>query len=274
MLKIVKIIAAVSLAISFLFLHPPEANAQTKNYIFVPNDSNFFVLGIENRQFIINQSKLTEWGLQKDFSGLSTGKRIVTAGDDPAGLAVAEKMNALIASLRQQSMNAEDLRNYTNYIEASLGQDQQILLRIRELILRSSNGILGPDDREYIQEEIDQLIKEIDMNSQISQFNKKRVIEEVTSESLGLVKVDVVKSPDASIGVLDEAMKKIQRLRTVAGAKNNILTFQIEGKSYYMLNLQSAESGIRDIDMAEGTISLMKNSVLLKAQYGIILLMK
>ena len=66
--------------------------------------------------------------------------------------------------------------------------------------------------------------------------------------------------------------EKIRKLRTVAGVKSNVLELQIRGKTYYYINLQSAESRIRDLDMAREVSVLMKNSLLLKMNYGIILI--
>jgi len=61
------------------------------------------------------------------------------------------------------------------------------------------------------------------------------------------------------------------RLRTRAGAKSNMLTFRIKGKYYYYVNMMAAQSRIMDQNMAEGITELIKNNVLLKTQYGIIL---
>ena len=71
--------------------------------------------------------------------------------------------------------------------------------------------------------------------------------------------------------LVDEALAKLTRGRVLHGVKSNILTFQIEGKSYHFLNLQKSQSTITDLDMAEGISELIKNSVLLKTQHGLII---
>lgn len=253
----------------------PAAGAEPARYLFAPDGANFLVYGAGGgKQFIINQPKLTQWRLQKDFAGLSSGKRIVTAGDDPAGLAVAEKMDSLIRGLKQESMNAEDMRNYVNFLESALGADQELITRIRELALRASSGILGPDDRALIQAEVREVLAQIDMNAEFTQFNKKNVMKEITAAFLGIAAADVARDAPGAIGMADTALKKIQVMRTGAGVKANVLTLQIEGKSLYILNMGEAESRLRDLDMAEGVSSLMKNSVLLKTQYGVLMLPK
>jgi flagellin len=249
--------------------HPAAGPA---DFLYVPDGSNFLVYGTGSRQFIINQARISEWKLGKDFAGLASGKRIVTAADDPAGLAVAEKMDALIRGLAQESMNDEDMKGYVHFLEGALGADQDMLMRIRELALRASNGILGADDRELIQSEVRALIAQIDLNAEFTQFNKKNVMKEVTASALGIGAADVARDARGTIARADEALKKIQVMRTLAGVKANVLTFRIEGRSLYMLNLRQSESRVRDLDMAEGVTSLMKNSVLMKTQYGVLLL--
>ncbi|MCP4130553.1 MAG: hypothetical protein GY754_06185 [bacterium] len=239
--------------------------------LFRPNGSNFFIYNRGNKQFILHQSKLTQWNLNKAMSRLSSAKRINSAADDPAGLAVAEKMEKLLQQLRQESMNDANMRNLHHYVESAIAQDHELLKRIRLLILRSSSGILTAEDRGYNQSEINQLLRQIDMNARFSQFNTKQVIPELTTAKLGLNRVDVVRNLYKSIGIVDEAMKKLQKKRIVQGVKSNILTFRIKGKSYHYLNLQQAESTIRDMDMAEGISNLMKNNVLLKSQHGMLM---
>jgi len=152
-----------------------------------------------------------------------------------------------------------------------VAQDQDLVQRIRLLIIQASNGILAVEDREYIQAEILQLLNQINMNAKFSQFNTKPVIPELTTANLGLDSIDVVHKVLDSIGTVDEALKKLTAKRVLQGVKSNILTFRIEGKSYHYLNLQKAQSGITDMDMSEGISELIKNSVLLKTQNGLIM---
>ena len=198
-------------------------------------------------------------------------KRINTASDDPAGFAVAEKMNALLKQLKQESMNAEDMRNMHNFIESAIAEDQELLQRIRLLIVQASNGILNSEDRENIQTEIDQFLNTDKYERKFLQFNSKSIIPDLTTENLGLDGVDVVHNVQNSIKFVDDALTKLTKKRVIQGVQSNILTFQIEGKSYQYLNLQRTESNISDLDMAEGITELIKNSVLLKTQNGLLI---
>jgi len=241
------------------------------DYLFVPDSANFILYSRGADTFILSQAKMGEGRWNSILQRMSSGKRINSAADDPAGFAVAEKMDAMLEGIKRESMNDQDMRNMHNFIESAVAQDQYIVQRIRELAVSATNGILGPDDREYIQAEIDQLIAQVEMNAKFTQFNTVRVIPELTSAYLGLDGVDVVRRPEQAIAIADKALKTLTVKRVLHGVKANILTFRIEGKSYYYINLQSAQSRITDYDMAEGVSELVKNSVLVKTRYGILM---
>jgi len=248
-----------------------HAAAGDSSFLFQPNGANFVVYGKGDTSFILNRSRITALKLDRYLSHLASAKRINNASDDPAGFAVAEKMEGLLKQLKQESVNDEDMRNFYTYVESAVAQDQDLVQRIRLLIIQASNGILAVEDREYIQAEILQLLNQINMNAKFSQFNTKPVIPELTTANLGLDSIDVVHKVLDSIGTVDEALKKLTAKRVLQGVKSNILTFRIEGKSYHYLNLQKAQSGITDMDMSEGISELIKNSVLLKTQNGLIM---
>ncbi len=245
-------------------------HAAEKSYVFIPDGADFFMYSRGASTFIINRARLGEGEFNAVMNRLSSGKRINSAADDPAGLAVAEKMDSMLAQIMRDSMNDADMRNLHNFIESSIASDQDIIRRIRQLALQASGGILGPEDRELIQAEVNQLLAQVNMNARFSQFNKVPVIPDLTTEKLGLDKINVVRDPGGAIGLCDEALKILTVKRVMQGVKANVLTFRIEGKSYYYLNLQAAESRISDIDMAEGISDLARQKVLIKTRYGIL----
>ena len=266
MLRLIKIVITLIVAGAASALTAAE-----KGFLFRPEGGNFYVYGRGSAAFIIRQGRLASMQVDRNFRELSSGKRINSASDDPSGLAVAEKIDSLIKQMRQESFNDADMRNLHNYVESVIARDQELVKRIRVLLLRSSGGILTAEDRGYNQAEIDELIKQIDMNARFSQFNTVSVIPELTSVKLGLSAIDAVHNPAASIGIADKALSDLTVKRVMQGVRTNILTFRIEGRSYHYLNLQRAESGIRDADMEEGISDLFKNGVLLKSRYGLIL---
>jgi flagellin len=115
--------------------------------------------------------KFQNWNVNKDIEKLSSGMRINRAGDDASGLAVSEKMRSQIRGMRRAARNAEDGISFIQTTEGYLQEIQDILQRVRELAVQSSNGIYTDEDRMQIQVEVSQLIDEIDRVASHAQFN-------------------------------------------------------------------------------------------------------
>ncbi|MCQ2572728.1 MAG: flagellin [Treponema sp.] len=108
---------------------------------------------------------------QKSMEKLSSGMRINRAGDDASGLAVSEKMRAQIRGLNQASQNAQNGISFIQTTEGYLQETTDIVQRIRELAVQSSNGIYSSEDRMQIQVEVSSLIAEVDRVASAAQFN-------------------------------------------------------------------------------------------------------
>lgn len=115
--------------------------------------------------------KFNGWNVNKDIEKLSSGLRINRAGDDASGLAVSEKMRSQIRGMRRAARNAEDGISFIQTTEGYLQEVQDILQRIRELAVQSSNGIYTDEDRMQMQVEISQLVDEVDRVASHAQFN-------------------------------------------------------------------------------------------------------
>ena len=115
--------------------------------------------------------KFNTWKLNKNIEKLASGMRINRASDDASGLAVSEKMRSQIRGMRQAERNAEDGISFIQTTEGYLQEIQDILQRIRELAVQSSNGIYTDEDRIMIQVEISQLVDEVDRVASHAQFN-------------------------------------------------------------------------------------------------------
>ena len=114
---------------------------------------------------------VTEVANQKSMEKLSSGMRINRAGDDASGLAVSEKMRAQIRGLNQASTNAENGISFIQTTEGYLQETEDIIHRIRELAVQSSNGIYSDEDRMMIQVEVSSLVDEVDRIASAAQFN-------------------------------------------------------------------------------------------------------
>ena len=122
-------------------------------------------------QFAQRSTGLTELSNTKNMEKLSSGMKINRAGDDASGLAVSEKMRAQIRGMNQASTNAQ---NGISFIQTTEGYPQEttdIMQRIRELAVQSSNGIYSDEDRMQIQVEVSQLVAEVDRIASQAQFN-------------------------------------------------------------------------------------------------------
>lgn len=108
---------------------------------------------------------------QKSMEKLSSGMKINRAGDDASGLAVSEKMRAQIRGLNQASTNAANGISFIQTTEGYLQETTDIVQRIRELAVQSSNGIYSAEDRMMIQVEVSSLIAEVDRIASTAQFN-------------------------------------------------------------------------------------------------------
>lgn len=256
---------------SLLIFTAITASAEEKSSLFKPDGSNFYVYNTGQKSYILNQNKINELNINQQISKLSSGKKIINASDDPAGSAVAEKMEALLKQMWQESMNAEDIRNFYNLVDTAISEDQELLQRIRQLTVQASNGILNTDDRKKIQAEIDQLLKQVNLNAKFLHFNNISIIPDLTAENIGVAEIDVVNNHQSAINLADKALTKLNYKRVIQGIKSNVLKFRIEGINYQYINFRRAESNISDTDMADGITKLINSSVLLKTRYGIII---
>ena len=115
---------------------------------------------------------LTSGSLSKSSEKLSSGYRINRAADDAAGLTISEKMRKQIKGLDQASTNAQDGISCVQTAEGALTEVHSMLQRMNELAVQASNGTMSADDRQAVQDEIDQLVTEIDRVSETTKFNE------------------------------------------------------------------------------------------------------
>lgn len=112
----------------------------------------------------------------KSMEKLSSGLRINRAGDDAAGLAISEKMRGQIRGLDMGSKNAQDGISLIQTAEGALNETHDILQRVRELAVQSSNDTNTSTDRAELQKEVDQLLEEVDRIANTTEFNTKKLL--------------------------------------------------------------------------------------------------
>lgn len=175
----------------------------------------------------------------KSIEKLSSGYRINRAGDDAAGLAISEKMRAQVRGLNQASRNSQDAISLVQTAEGALNESQAILQRMRELAVQSANDTNETEDRDAIQNEINQLTSEINRISETTEFNKKKLLNgdlAITGDgkavkndasyvkAAGITEVTAASGASASAGVYGVTVTS----DTVAKVENEVLTYDTD----------------------------------------------
>ena len=241
-------------------------------------------------------------GIMRNIEKLSSGERINRAGDDASGLAVSEKMRSQIRGLNQANRNIENGVSFIQTTEGYLQETTDILQRVRELAVQSSNGIYSEEDRMQIQVEVSQLVSEVDRIASQAQFNGMNMltgrfgeagdqvmqfqiganvdqnarvyIGTMTATALGLKGAQggdeqiTIASPDeanATLATVDAALTTINKQRADLGAYQNRFEMAAKGVNIAAENTQAAESRIRDTDMASEMVEYTKNQILTQA---------
>ena len=250
--------------------------------------------------FVHRQLKIGSVKIGKSIEKLSTGLRIVRAGDDATNLAVSEKMRTQIKGLKQAEQNAMNGLSFIQVAESGMAHVNDILQRVRQLSVQSANGIYSDSDRLQIQVEVSQLIDEIDRISTTVEFNRRKVltgdyardsnrasmffhvgpnqnqriqafITTMNAQALGLYqanekkKITTVGEANDMIGAVDTALDRLNRQRADLGAYYNRIESTTQALSSAYENMTAAESRIRDADMAEELIQFTKNQVVLQS---------
>ncbi|MCR6096629.1 flagellin [Salipaludibacillus agaradhaerens] len=235
----------------------------------------------------------------KNLEKLSSGLRINRASDDAAGLAISEKMRSQIRGLKQAERNAMDGISLIQTAEGALTEVHSILQRMRELAVQAANDTYELEDRETIQQEIDELVNEINSIAEKTEFNTKDLlngdegtgdpfltlvfqiganagqsvdieIPKMNATELGLadddgdITLSVTTREDASeaIETLSNAINAVSNARAKMGALQNRMEHTINNLQVTHENLTSAESRIRDADMALEMTEFTRNNIL------------
>lgn len=223
-----------------------------------------------------NQMTTNNSNAASSIEKLSSGLRINSAADDAAGLAISEKMRSQIRGLDQASRNAQDGISMIQTAEGALDESEAIIQRMRELSVQSSNDTYTAEDRAAIQDEIEQLSKEIDRISTDTEFNNKSLLDGSLENS---TQVTNNNTNISDVSVVDDSMKTGDYTLTVSGASetyttgatNNTGITTIDGggtgstaPGEYTIELVETEvAGQFDVYLkdSEGTVLETKNSL-------------
>ena len=233
-----------------------------------------------------NGSRVANLALQSAMERLSTGKRINSAKDDAAGLAIANSMTSQIRGMNQAIRNANDGISFAQTAEGALGEVTNMLQRIRELAVQSASGTYSDDDRANLQAEVTELGAQIDTIISDTTFNGVTVFgsSDVTIDiqtgygsadqtTLTVTGLDVSAASGADISAgdasvlddVDDALAAVATTRASLGAGQSRLESVVNNLSNNVANLSDARSRIEDADFSAETTNLARAQILSQA---------
>ncbi len=244
------------------------------------------------------QLNITNGSLAKKTEKLSSGYRVNRAADDAAGLSISEKMRAQIRGLDQASSNAQDGISLIQTAEGALNEIHSVLQRMRELTVQAANDTNVTADRRAIAKEVRALTSEINRIATQTEFNTMKLlsgkfkgkvlqvganssqtislkISKMTAGKLGVSATVIAKmisktgangqSITKLISVVNKAISQVSLQRSALGALQNRLEHTVANADNMAENLQSAESKIRDANMADEMVAYSSFSILQQA---------
>ncbi|HEX2959166.1 MAG TPA: flagellin [Chitinispirillaceae bacterium] len=234
----------------------------------------------------------TSSDLKKILERLATAQRINRASDDAAGLGVSEVMRSNIRGFKMASQNINDAMSALDIADGTANEVNGILQRQRELAVQSKNDTLTNSNRQALDKEYQQLNKELDRLAEASQFNRQNLTNgtglgsgtaqiqvgsnagdqitlpsvDFTTIATGLngTSIATASSAGSALSYLDTALKSIGSQRSVMGSTINRLESTVNNLTVAAINIQAAESVIRDEDMADGVVELTRTQLLLE----------
>ena len=241
------------------------------------------------RNLSINQNALS-----KNLEKLSSGYKINRAGDDAAGLAISETMRSQINGLNQAVNNANDAIGLIQTAEGAMTETHSMLQRMKTLTTQAANGTYTKTARTNIQAEIDALNKEITRIATTTEFNGEKPLNPAkagnaltffigatadktnaltvgqlqmtaTALTVDTIKVETTTLAFQAMKSVDAAIDRVSTYRATLGAAQNRLEHTVNNLKVTSENITSAESRIRDTDMADEITAYTKNNILLQA---------
>lgn len=232
---------------------------------------------------------------QRSLERISSGLRINRASDDPAGLAISEKMRAQIRGLNMAGRNIQDGMSMLQTAEGGLNETHAILQRMRELSVQAANDTYTEADRQALALEFEQLKEKITRISKDTQFNTIPLLDgtrntihiqagantgqaiqfsigDMGAAAIGLdgLSIGTREGADEALSKIDDAIRSVSSERSKIGAYMNRLEHAYNNTMTMEENLMAAESRIRDADLAKEIMNMTKANLLLQANQYIL----
>jgi flagellin len=236
--------------------------------------------------------------LEGSVARLSSGLRITRAADDAAGLGISETLRAQIRSINQAVRNSNDGISLLQIADGGAEGIGNLLGRLRELAEQSASGILGSNERSFLDQEFVALRSEIDRISAVTEFNGVKLLSgtgndslsiqigfrssandtlslslnDLNTDTLALTSVNVSTSANAlsALSNIDSAISAVASARANVGSLQNRLDAAVQNLQVAGENITAAESRIRDADIAFETAKFVRNQILVQAGTSIL----
>lgn len=229
--------------------------------------------------------------METSMERLSTGKRINTAADDAAGVAIASRLTASIRGINQAMRNASDAQALIDTAEGAHNEIVNILQRMREISVQAANDTNDEVDRSNLQLEYDALTAEIDRIANVTTWAGKKLIDEeqtfnfqigadvseydsievettpMTASDLEVDEgeLDSFENAEEAIEALDTAIDEVNEARAALGAVSNRLDHTVSNLTNIVTNLEAGRSRIEDADFAAESTNMAKTQILQQA---------
>ncbi len=238
--------------------------------------------------------------LERSVARLSSGLRINTGADDPAGLAISDRLKAQIRSYQQAQRNGADAASLSALADGQAGEITELLVRMRELAVEALNGTTTTSDREALDEEYQDLIDEIDRIAKTTEFNGINLLDGTVSSiefqigiasaaadriklsltdltvSSGGLDVGSTTLDDTAANIqnyidkIDTAIDEVSKARSKFGGTSARVDFALSAIGTLVQNLSAAESRIRDLDIAAETAEFARNQLMQEAGVAVL----
>jgi flagellin len=233
---------------------------------------------------ILRSMQASSQRLAKTQAKLATGKRIASASDDAAGLAISQRLRAEVAGLQQGERNVADGQSLVRTAEGSLQSTHETLDRMRELAVQARNGTLSDQDRATLQQEYDHLSAQIDQTAVGTRFGERRLLDgsasgaeavtitdgrggdsaidiaDTRAQALGVAGQDV--AADGTIDAIDAAIDRVSSVRSELGAYDTRFSHQTTELASARANAEDARSRIEDADYAREVAEQTRDRIL------------
>lgn len=226
---------------------------------------------------------------------ISSGKKINSAKDNPLKIEQSENFRMQIRSLEMANKNLQDSTSMIQVADTAMGTISEALIRMKELTVQAANKTTNEADRKLIQDEIDVLRSHIDDTAKNTEFNGNKLLVNgnvtdnskpdyvemqigsnvgdsigipffnVSSETLGIDKLDVVNDATKALNFIDEALKDVNGCRAKYGAVQNRLENSIEITSSSSYIYEKSSSDINDADIALEMAEIARTSILMES---------